>query len=482
MRSKTYTLEELTDSRMLMEHRLLPVSIWFIYILIALVLSFLIWANIGEVDVVVRGRGALRPSETVGTVTNKVTGRVVELGASRGEDVKKGDLLLRIDDADLKLQQEALLLEKQQFELDLQMTAKFVTGIEQGYNPFDKATEEAYYYQFEKYQIDQQVNTENMSLGQSRIGRAEKELSELNQLSALVKKNVKWGQGLSGSASVSEQYRKYKLELDAYSRKLDEAERQLKAAKELLKSGSISRSELEASQLARDNAKDGLDGYKSGYEISLKSSVEQLESKLIEYRADQAKLSASGSSGSQVENGGLVNWQSQKVALEKNLATTQKKLEAVALSLSQCVVKSELDGLYNPVSEFAIGDTLASGSQIGTVVPQTSEQFLAELAVGNYDVSRIKQGDTVKLKLDALPYKEYGFVKGKIITISPDASFDEKSGQSYYKVVALVPNCTLKSYKGTDKQLKAGMAFEAHIVTERKKIVKIVLEKLQLSL
>lgn len=482
MRLKTYTLEELTDSRMMMEHRLLPVSIWFIYILMALVLSFFIWANLSEVDVVVKARGALRPSETIGTVTNKVTGRVVALGAARGEAVTKGETLLRIDDADLKLQQEALLLEKEQLTTELNMTAKFVSGIEQGRNPFDQTTEEAYYYQFEKYQIDQQVSSENLSLNAERLQRAEKELAELHQLESLIIKNPALRTVSKGSATVYEQYSKYKLELEALTRKAADAQKQLKAANELFKSGSISRTDYDLSQAAFDNAKDALTTFKSGFAISLKASIETATGKVIEYKAEQAKLSASGSSASQVENGGLVNWQTQKTALEKSLAANQKKIEAVNLSLSQCEIKAELSGLYNPVSDLAIGDTLAAGSQIGTVVPQTSEQFLAELAVGNYDVSRIQTGHTVKLKLDALPYKEYGFVKGKIVTISPDATFDEKTGQSYYKVVAEVPSCRLKSYKGMEKQLKSGMAFEAHVVTERKKVIKIVLEKLQLSL
>lgn len=478
MPQKHYELKELTDSRMLMEHRLLPISIWFIYIVIAVVLSALIWANVSEVDVVVKGRGVLRPSESVGTVTNKVTGRIVEINSSRGSVVKQGDLLLKIDDADLKVQLEGLLTEREQLSADLEMTKAFISGIEKGVNPFDIQTEEVYFYQFEKYQIDQSINIQSVGLSEERVNRTAKDLSTLTTLQAAIQS----GKSPQKDSIAKDLYRQYQLEFEALKRKKDEVAKLFKESKALYQAGSLSRSELELAESAFKSGEEAVLAYSNNYSSKLRTDIEALQSKLMEYQAERAKLTASGSSVNQSQNSGFVSWQNQKYNLEKSLATVDNKIAATKLSLNQCNIVAAQDGVYNPASDLALGDVLLSGSVIGTVVPSSSEHYIAELMVSNDDVSRVQMKDKIKLKLDALPYKEYGFVNGEVLTISPDAIFDEKTGQSYYKVTADVPMQILKSYKGKEKELKVGMAFEAHIVSERKKIMKIVLEKLQLSL
>lgn len=478
MTQKYVELSDLTDSRMLMEHRLLPISIWFIYIVIAVVLSSLIWANVSEVDVVVKGRGVLRPSESVGTLTSKVTGRIIEMNHSRGSVVNRGDLILKIDDADLKVQLDGLLTEKEQLSAELEMTKAFISGIEKGKNPFDVKTEEVYFYQFEKYQIEQSINIQSVDLSEERVKRTTKDLLTLKALQTAIQSR----KTPQTQSTAKDLFGQYQLELDALNRQKDEAVKQLKESKALYQAGSISRTELELVESASKSSEEAVLTFTNNYSSKLRSDIEVLESKLMEYQAESAKLTASGSSANQSQNSGFVSWQNQKYNLDKSIAAVDNKITATKLSLEQCNIVAAQAGVYNPVSDLAVGDMLLSGSVVGTVVPSSSEHYIAELMVSNDDVSRIQTKDSIKLKLDALPYKEYGFVTGMILTISPDAIFDEKSGQSYYKVTADIPKQILKSYKGKEKELKVGMAFEAHIVSERKKIMKIVLEKLQLSL
>ena len=474
MRGKMYELKDLTESRMLMEHRILPITIWFVYGLIAIIAVALVWASVGEIDVVVKARGTVRPMETVGTITSKTTGKVKSLPISRDQLVKKGDLLMTIDDSALQLQMNALQVEKEQMSSDLGLANRFIEGIESGRNPFNMKTEESYYYQFEKYKIDNQINNENLELSKDKLSRAQKELTELSKISAWIA--LKGSPIKNDNSLAASKYRTYALELGELERKGQVDLMQFQSMQTLYKADSVSQQELDLSKRTMESSKIALEQYTQNYSNSLNDRIEALSAAEFEFLNTVAKMMPNMGVGNQI------NWQTSKDQLVKNLELLGKKIESLQLAVDQCRVEAETAGIYNLAMDFAIGDLVAEGTKIGTIVPESSEVYLAEMALGNQDVGRVKVGDKVKFKLDALPYREYGFVMGDIISISPDAVIDSKSGQSYYKAVATFKNQPMKSYKGVNKFVKVGMSYEAHVVAERKKILWVLMEKLQLSL
>ena len=107
--------------------------------------------------------------------------------------------------------------------------------------------------------------------------------------------------------------------------------------------------------------------------------------------------------------------------------------------------------------------------------------YTIEIFMPNSEIAGLKVGDLIKYNFDALPYKEYGQMEGKITSISTDAQFNETYGTSGYIVKGTVNNETVYSYKGEAAELKVGMTCEAHIITEQKKILHYLLEKINLK-
>jgi multidrug resistance efflux pump len=266
------------------------------------------------------------------------------------------------------------------------------------------------------------------------------------------------------------------LELGELERKGQVDLKQFQSMQSLYKADSVSQQELDLSKRTMESSKIALEQFTQNYSNSLNDRIEALSAAEFEFLNTVAKMMPNMGVGNQI------NWQTSKDQLVKNLELLGKKIESLQLAVDQCRLEAETEGIYNLAMDFAIGDLVAEGTKIGTIVPESSEVYLAEMALGNQDVGRVKVGDKVKFKLDALPYREYGFVMGDIISISPDAVIDSKSGQSYYKAVATFKNQPMKSYKGVNKFVKVGMSYEAHVVAERKKILWVLMEKLQLSL
>jgi HlyD family secretion protein len=123
---------------------------------------------------------------------------------------------------------------------------------------------------------------------------------------------------------------------------------------------------------------------------------------------------------------------------------------------------------------------MSPGKEVATIIPENGESFKIQMYVPNKDISNIDVGDQVKYRFDALPYKEYGVLEGKIKSISVDASYNEAQGTSYYLVESTVVNKPMVSYKGTQATIKVGMSLEAQVITESKSILHYLLEKIDL--
>lgn len=476
MKVKIMQLNEMTDSRMMMEQKLLPITLWFVYGLLACLMVVGIWAYFGEVDVVVKARGSVRPTETAATITSKTNGKIKGLYVSRNQTVEKGTLLMSLDDSELQVQKNALALERQQLQTELTMTKRFIEGLERGGNPFSKVDEEAYYFQFEKFQMDNRYSEETNALTQDKLGRVKKDLLEAQTLLGWIQGNVTPKTG--NLSTLDSKYRQFVLEQKNLKSKKDTALKQYNIQKELYSNGSASKSDLESDARALESAQLAMEQFLIQYKNELYDKIESLKASEYELFNTLTKNEPSTGVGSQI------SWQTSKNELEKNIDLLDKKLEAVDLSIEQCQIKATMTGTFNQVTELALGDYIVSGIILCTIIPpdDEAEHFLAEMALSNQDVGKVEMGDEVKFKLDALSYKEYGFLKGKIVSISPDATVDENTGISYYKILATLDNKPLNSYKGVEKHIKVGMSYEAHVVSERKKILWVLLEKLQLSL
>ena len=80
-----------------------------LYLLIALVLALTVWAYLTPIDISVRARGMVRPSGGFVKVLTEVSGRITQFSAHEGDTVRRGDILLTLDDKALLLRHSALL-------------------------------------------------------------------------------------------------------------------------------------------------------------------------------------------------------------------------------------------------------------------------------------------------------------------------------------------------------------------------------------
>ncbi len=75
----------------------LPRSTWVLYLMLALVISFIVWASLAEVDEVARAEGRIVPDGQIQIISSLEPGLLGELLVKEGELVAKGQELVRLD-------------------------------------------------------------------------------------------------------------------------------------------------------------------------------------------------------------------------------------------------------------------------------------------------------------------------------------------------------------------------------------------------
>jgi HlyD family secretion protein len=180
------------------------------------------------------------------------------------------------------------------------------------------------------------------------------------------------------------------------------------------------------------------------------------------------------------ENQYLLDLRNRIETNEKNYHELSKTIRDNQISLEDTVVTAPIRGVVNMATEINEGDLLQSGAEVATIVPKNNSCYKVQLSVPNQDIANIRIGSEVRFHFLALPYKEYGELRGEVTNIGVDAKTDEQKG-TYYLVEASLENRPIYSYKGVKAELKVGMQCEAWVVAKTQKMLYFLLEKINLK-
>lgn len=167
-------------------------------------------------------------------------------------------------------------------------------------------------------------------------------------------------------------------------------------------------------------------------------------------------------------------------SIEENIKSLKQSIKKIEIDINNAIVTASIDGVVNVLYEMLPGDFLSGGQEVLTIIPDNNTAYTMQIYVSNEDIGELKVNDTVKYNFAALPNKEYGELRGQIVSISKDAMLNEASGQSFYIVKATVPGTTLIGANGKQGEIKVGMLCEANIITKQKTFLRYFLEKIDL--
>jgi adhesin transport system membrane fusion protein len=392
--------------------------------------SFIAWANWAELDEVTRGEGRVVPSSKNQIVQSLEGGIVKEILVRTGQVVKKGDILLRIDDTGFssnlgELRAKQSSLRAQIFRLRHELSGDGDQGLT---FPEDLAAAaprtiatELQLFQARRNSLKSQVN-----VLRERVSQRQRDLSELEA----------------------------NMERLAQSLELAREEEQIKAP--LAKRGIVPKTDV--LRLKREIS--DLDGQIK----TSQQAVPRLEAAIREAEALVKEQTLKFRQDAQV----------QLAQTTAELAIVEETLRAARDRVVRADVRSPVDGVVNALNVNTVGGVVRAGEAMVEIVP-LEESLLIEAKVRPADIAFVHPDQPALVKITAYDFSIYGGLEGRVEKISADSSIDEVTREVFY----LVTIKTLSNQLGGQKNklsIFPGMVASVDILTGKKSVLDYLLK------
>ncbi len=391
-----------------------------LYSILLLVVSFFIWAYFANIDQLVRGEGKVIPYGQNQIVQNFEGGIVSEIMVEEGALVKKGDVLLKLENKQYSSTYEKNVFEIQ--ELIAQQERLFAQANNQ---EFIKKTNEIYIKEYDLYKSNLEQLDSKLKVLDEQISQKEKEKNEINSKVRFLSQNF------------------------------DLIRQEQKVMEPLVAKGIVSKVEFLKLLREANSIKDELEFNKL--------SLSRTESSVKEYknRYDEAK------------NEFFNNSQKEYNEVTSKIKQYSKQNKGLEDQVTRTVVISPVNGYIKKMFINTIGGSVQPGMDLIEIVPN-EKRLLIEAKIKPEDIAFLYQEQKATIKFSAYDFAIYGSLEGEIEKISPD-SVTDKDNETYY----LVYIRTNKDYLGTQsKPLKImpGMRGSADIITGKKTLLTYLLK------
>lgn len=396
-----------------------------LYAILLFFFAAVVWAQRTSIDKVTSGVGSVIPSSEVRIVQNLEGGIVSEILVREGDEVEKGQILLRIDDTSAASNYR---------ENQARYLAQLVSGARLSAEAGGGTPQ---------YPTELDDHPDLRARGDALFRARQLELSS----------------ALAILKEMGDQRRQQIVELDSSVKKLNEslalAGEELEITEPMVERGVTSRIELlrlrrqvadlererDAARLGRPRAVAGLG------EID-----RRIEEKIAGFRsAAQAEL----------------NDTNVRLQVLRELATT------VEDRVARSEVRSPVHGIVKELKVNTVGGVIQPGMDLVEVVP-LEDTLLVEARIKPQDIAFVFVGQHASVKITAYDFGTYGSLSGTLEQISADAIVDDK-GQSFFRIRVRTEDNSFSKW-GEQLPIIPGMVAQVDIVTGKRSVLQYFLK------
>ena len=442
---------------------------WIARLVILFALIALLWAIFGKLDIVAVAQGKTSLGGRSKTIQALETAVVERINVKDGQTVKKGDVLMELagigSDSDYNRSLEAL----RAAYLNKWRSETLLAAIENGHSPRLSSS----------IDTDKQVNNTQDAKQAASAPQGLQAASETTSLKQQIIASIPQSAIIEAQTLVLNQYQ-------AWSTK----DQQLASVKEQRKAERTS-TQAQINKLAAMTQIEGqrVSDYRElvAQDYLAKHSLLEQESKYIQAKNDlasqQSTLQQIAQAIKQAEDERTLNTQTIKrdtldVLRQANEQIGQLEPEAAKAEQRKqlLTLTAPVDGTVQQLAMHTIGGVVTAAQPIMVIVP-SEDKLEIEAIVPNKDIGFVQAGQEVVVKIESFPYTRYGYLTGKVKTVSFDAVENKDLGLVYTAIVSLDKD-TL-NIEGKPVRLDAGMNATAEIKTGKRSVISYLLSPLQ---
>lgn len=414
-----------------------PMGRRVLWLLLGLVLFLIVWALLGRLDIVAVADGKLVPSSYLKIVQPSEAGIVKEILVREGEEVRTGQILMRMDALMSGADLEAIRAEHARKQLQIERIGAELSG--QVFVTETKAPVALLREVQGQFKANRDALAAALAEERSRLNKAQQELATARQ---------------------------QKIRLETV---LPHYREQDKAYEQLVKKGFAGT--LMGSDKRRERIEKEQELATQEHVIaSAQASIEQSHKKLRQIEADYQR-----------------NLHAERNEVQSQLDKLAAELEKQQHRHALLELKAPQDGIIKNLATHTAGTVVQPGTVLASLVPK-DERLKAEVWVSNEDIGFVRPGQPVKLKFAAYTFQKYGMGQGTVDYVSADAQSEEEArdrgleiGMQHplrYKALVSLASNTLE-VNGVHYPFTVGMQATAEILLGNRTVAEYLLSPVQ---
>jgi adhesin transport system membrane fusion protein len=163
-------------------------------------------------------------------------------------------------------------------------------------------------------------------------------------------------------------------------------------------------------------------------------------------------------------------------AAQAEMVALRRSLPALSARVDRTEVRSPLPGRVNRVLVTTVGGSVQPGAPLVEIVP-SEESLLVEVQVRPADIAWVKLDQDAKINITAYNSAIYGAMDGRVVGISPDATLNEKTGETFY-TVRVATDDRLLDKAGKPLQIGPGMVADVSLLGDKRSVLSYILSPL----
>ena len=172
------------------------------------------------------------------------------------------------------------------------------------------------------------------------------------------------------------------------------------------------------------------------------------------------------------------DWRSQAGS---ELASTQAEasarratLPALADRARRTVLTAPVAGRVNRVLVSTIGGSAPAGEPLVELVP-SEDRLVLEARVRPQDIGFVRIDQPARIDITAYDSAVYGSLDGRVVTISPDATEDERTGESFYLLTVRADSQSIEGPDGRHLPIGPGMTATVSLLGDKRSVLSYIL-------
>jgi HlyD family secretion protein len=379
------------------------------------------WASTVELSGALIAPGSIVVDSNVKKVQHPTGGVIGELRVRDGDQVKTGDVLVRLDDTVTRA--------------NLAIVTKGLTELSAR-----KARLESERDGREQIEIPAELLVKIGNVDVAGILQSESKLFDLRRSARVGQK----AQLRERAAQLQEEIRGIQAQRQAKQTQIEIVEKEMESVAELWKRNLVQYSKL--TELQREAARlNGDSAQLVAQAAQVGGKVAETELQVIQIDRD---LSSEVAKETREIDGKIGEFVERKIAAEDQL----KRIE----------IRAPQDGTIFQSSVHTVGGVITAGDTVMLVVP-AADNLSVEAKINPQDIDQVQIGQSALLRLSAFNQRTTREITGIVTRVSADTSTDQRTAQTFYTVRISLPHDEVE--KLGNIRLIPGMPVEAFVET-----------------